>query len=296
MTEYTDEVFTGERALFKAKDVVVKNSTFEDGESPLKEADNIEIYDCDFKWKYPLWYSKNIKMKDSVINEMGRAGIWYTDNISVEDTVVIGPKNFRRCKGVKLTNVDFKDAQETLWNCQDVQMTNVEIKGDYIAMGSENLVLNDVTIHGNYGFDGAKNVEVHNSKLYMKDAFWNTENVCVYDSYIEGEYLGWNAKNLTLVNCTIKSLQGFCYIDNLKLVNCKLEGTVLAFEYSSVDAEIVGKVDSVLNPRSGTIKADEIGTLMIVKDEVDPDKTRIYCDNIHRTIDFADFSEEEYHH
>ncbi|MCR5353954.1 MAG: DUF3737 family protein [Lachnospiraceae bacterium] len=296
MTEYIEEVFTGERALFKAEDVVVKNSIFQDGESPLKEANNIEIYDCDFKWKYPLWYSKNIKMKDSIINEMGRAGIWYTDNISVEDTVVIGPKNFRRCKGVKLTNVDFKDAQETLWNCQDVQMTNVQIKGDYIAMGSENLVLNNVTIHGNYGFDGAKNVEVHDSKLYMKDAFWNTENVCVYDSYIEGEYLGWNAKNLTLVNCTIKSLQGFCYIENLKLVNCKLEGTVLAFEYSSVDAEIVGKVDSVLNPKSGTIKADEIGTLMIVKDEVDPEKTKIYCDNVNRTIDFADFSEEEYHH
>ena len=148
MTEYTDEVFTGERALFKAEDVVVKNSTFEDGESPLKEASNIEIYNCDFKWKYPLWYSKDILIKDSVINEMGRAGIWYTDNISVEDTVVIGPKNFRRCKGVKLTNVDFKDAQETLWNCQDVEMTNVEIKGDYIAMGSKNMVLNDVTIHG----------------------------------------------------------------------------------------------------------------------------------------------------
>lgn len=296
MTEYRDEVFTGERALFKAEDVVVKSCTFEDGESPLKEASNIEIYNCDFKWKYPLWYSKDILIKDSVINEMGRAGIWYTDNISVEDTVVIGPKNFRRCKGVKLTNVNFKDAQETLWNCQDVQMTNVEIKGDYIAMGSKNMVLNDVTIHGNYGFDGAENVEVHNSKLYMKDAFWNTENVCVYDSYIEGEYLGWNAKNLTLVNCTIKSLQGFCYIENLKLINCKLEGTVLAFEYSSVDAEIVGKVDSVLNPKSGTIKADEIGTLMIVKDEVDPEKTKIYCDNVHRTIDFADFSEEEYHH
>ena len=72
---------------------------------------------------------------------------------------------------------------------------------------------------------------------------WYTDNISVtdsivYDSFITGEYLGWNAKNLTLINCTIESLQGLCYIDNLVMKNCKLINTTLAFEYSSVDAEI----------------------------------------------------------
>ena len=44
---------------------------------------------------------------------------------------------------------------------------------------------------------------------------------------------------LPLVNCTIESLQGMCYIENLKMVNCKLINTTLAFEYSTVDAQIV---------------------------------------------------------
>lgn len=120
-------------------------------------------------------------------------------------------------------------------------------------------------------------MEIHDSRLLSKDAFWNSENVTVYDSFISGEYLGWNAKNLTLVNCTIESLQGMCYIENLVMKNCRLLNTTLAFEYSTVDAEIIGKVDSVLNPTGGVIRADEIGDLTIEADKVDPSKTKIIC-------------------
>ena len=96
-------------------------------------------------------------------------------------------------------------------------------------------------------------------------------------SFISGEYLGWNAKNLTLINCTIESLQGMCYIENLVMKNCRLIHTALAFEYSTVDAQIQGKIDSVLNPSGGIIRTDEIGELIIEKDKVDPAKTRIIC-------------------
>ena len=89
--------------------------------------------------------------------------------------------------------------------------------------------------------------------------------------------MGWNARNLTLVNCTIESLQGMCYIENLKMVNCKLINTTLAFEYSTVDAQIVNTVDSVLNPSGGIIRADKIGKLILEKDKVDPGKTTIIC-------------------
>ncbi len=126
-------------------------------------------------------------------------------------------------------------------------------------------------------FDGVKNMEIRNARMLSKDAFWNTENVTVYDSFISGEYLGWNAKNLTLVGCTIESLQGMCYIDHLVMKNGKLLNTTLAFEYSTVDAEITGKIDSVMNPSGGVIRADRIDELIIEKDKVDPEKTRIIC-------------------
>ena len=189
--------------------------------------------------------------------------------------MIEAPKNFRRCRGVNLQNVNFPNAAETLWNCEDVTMEHVTAKGDYFAMNSQNMVLRDFQLVGNYSFDGVKNMEIHNARMLSKDAFWNSENVTVYDSFISGEYLGWNAKNLTLVNCTIESLQGMCYIDNLVMKNCKLLNTTLAFEYSTVDAEITGKIDSVMNPSSGVIRADSINELIVEKDKVDPLKTKI---------------------
>ena len=275
--EIRQEFLTGERALFHGQDLVIYDTIFTDGESPLKESSNIEVYGSSFKWKYPLWYSKNIKVKDTTFFEMARAGIWYTDNISVEDCLIEAPKEFRRCDGIKLKNVSFSNAEETLWNCKNIEMDNVVARGNYFAMGDENVKVNGLHLYGNYSFDGAKNVEVRNSKLLSKDSFWNSENVTIYDSYICGEYLGWNAKNLTLINCTVESLQGMCYIDNLVMKNCKLINTTLAFEYSTVDAEITNKIDSVLNPSGGTIKAESIGELILEKDKVDVTKTKIIC-------------------
>ena len=279
-TKIDCEMLSGERALFKGESLEIHNTIFFDGESPLKESRNIEIYDSMFKWKYPLWYSKNIIVKNCTWFEMARAGVWYTDKISVENSAIEAPKNFRRCRGIVLRNVSFSNAAETLWHCDDVNIEDtVAANADYFAMNSENLRVKNLTLYGNYSFDGSKNVEVHSSKLLSKDAFWNSENITVYDSFISGEYLGWNSKKLTFVNCVIESLQGMCYIDNLIMKNCKLLNTTLAFEYSTVEADISGSIDSVLNPSGGFITADSISQLIIEKDKVDPSKTKIICRN-----------------
>lgn len=269
--------FTGERALFHAKDLSIKDAIFDDGESPLKESQNIELLGCMFKWKYPLWYCKHVVAKDCKWFDMARAGVWYTDDLYVENAMIEAPKNFRRCKDIVLKNVDFFHAEETLWNCNHVKLMNVTAKGDYFAMNSNDMYISDFKLDGNYSFDGCRNVELHNATLLSKDAFWNSENITVYDSFISGEYLGWNAKNLTLINCTIESLQGMCYIDNLVMKNCKLLNTTLAFEYSTVEAEIASGIESVINPTSGTIKAEYIKELIMEKDKVDVSKTNIIC-------------------
>ena len=275
MKQITQQFLTGERALFQARNMRIDDTIFADGESPLKESQDIELYGSMFKWKYPLWYSKNIKMKDCVIFEMGRAGIWYTDNISIEDTPIEAPKNFRRCTDVCLKNVTLPNASETLWSCDRVTMEHVSAKGDYFAMNSHDMVISDFTLVGNYSFDGVKNVEIRNAKMLSKDAFWNSDHVTVYDSFISGEYLGWNAKNLTLINCTVESLQGMCYIENLVMKNCRLLNTTLAFEYSTVDVQVNGAIDSVLNPSGGVIRAGEIKELIMDATKVDPKATTV---------------------
>ena len=279
MKTCTQQKLTGERAAFGTVDAVFTDCIFEDGESPLKESADLTLEGCAFRWKYPLWYCKNVVTDRTHWFEHARAGVWYTRNVTVKNALIQAPKNFRRCKDVTLENVDLTNAEETLWSCDGVRLTNVSAKGPYFCMNCENVTVENLRLDGNYSFDGAKNVTVKNSVLLSKDAFWNTENVTVENSYLCGEYLGWNAENLTLVNCTIESLQGMCYIKNLKLVNCKLINTTLAFEYSDVEAEIASGVDSVLNPRSGFITADSIGELILEADKIDPAKTKITVRN-----------------
>lgn len=277
--EVKQQFLTGERALFGARGLRITDTIFDDGESPLKESADIELIGSMFKWKYPLWYAKDITVRDCTWFDMARAGVWYTDRITVADSAIEAPKNFRRCHDLTLSNVSFPNAAETLWSCDGVRIDNVTAKGDYFAMNSRNMVIHGLTLYGNYSFDGVENVEIYASRLLSKDAFWNSENVTVYDSFISGEYLGWNAKNLTLINCTVESLQGMCYIQNLVMKNCKLINTTLAFEYSTVDADICSTVDSVLNPAGGTIRADSIRELILEKDKIDVTKTKIVCRN-----------------
>jgi hypothetical protein len=280
MKHIKQQLLTGERALFNSKDMEISYSTFADGESPLKESSNIKIDHSMFKWKYPLWYCKNIVVEDSTLFETARSGIWYTENIAISDTIIEAPKNFRRSKKITLENVNMPNALETLWNCEDISFKNVTAKGDYFGMNSTNIKIDGFQLVGNYSFDGGKNIEIHNAKMLSKDAFWNCENVTVYDSFISGEYLGWNSKNLTFVNCTIESLQGMCYIDNLVMKNCRLLNTTLAFEYSTVDVKIDGTIDSVTNPSSGIICAEAIGKIIMDETKIDPKKTQIITGEI----------------
>ncbi len=275
MNEKRNGIFTGERALFAASGIKVYDSLFKDGESPLKESRGVEVYNSTFDWWYPLWYCKDVTLCDTTLTVNGRAAAWYTDNITLKNCTVGAPKTFRRDRGVRFENVSFTASPETLWDCEDVVGKKVRAVGDYFALNSKNMEFDELYLEGKYSFDGVKNVVIRNSKLITKDAFWNSENVTVYDSYVSGEYIGWNAKNLTFVNCTVESLQGLCYIENLVMKNCRLPNTTLAFEYSTVDVEIVGGIDSVINPSGGIIRAESIGELIMESDRVDPGKTQI---------------------
>ncbi|NEG88876.1 DUF3737 family protein [Bifidobacterium aerophilum] len=266
---------TGERAEFFAHGTTYIDTIFADGESPLKHASNVTLDNCSFQWKYPLWYAHDVTVRNSTWFEMGRAGVWYTNRMLVEDSTIEAPKNFRRANDITLRHVDLTNAEETFWSCNDVTLDDVVARGDYFGMNCERVAASGFRLVGNYPFDGARDVTVRDSRLISKDAFWNTENVTVENSYVSGEYLGWNSRNLTFVNCTIESLQGLCYIDNLVMKNCRLVNTTRAFEYSTVDVDAHGTIDSVVNPTGGVIRADAIGTLTLEADRIDPSKTTI---------------------
>ena len=254
MKSILNQTFEGERACFKAKETLFDHCTFQNGESPVKESKDLKFLHCEFLWKYPLWYGKNLEVENCHWGEGGRAGVWYSEHVTIKNSLIEGPKNFRRCQNLTLENVKIPNASETLWECENAALENVEVKGDYFAMNSSRITLKNVKIDGNYPFDGAEDVYAEDCVFLSKDSFWNAKKVTLVRCNIVGEYFGWNSKNVTLIDCSISSHQGFCYMKHLTLKNCYLQGTDLSFEYcEEIDAEILDAPLSIKNPTSGRI-------------------------------------------
>lgn len=66
MQEIKEKFFEGEHALYGLSNASLENVTFGNGESPLKETKDLVIKNNIFKYKYPLWYSDNIKVTETV--------------------------------------------------------------------------------------------------------------------------------------------------------------------------------------------------------------------------------------
>lgn len=260
-----DQYFEGERPLYVRHGLRLENVSIGPGESSLKEGSDLEAENCEFQGKYPFWECKNVTIKNCIFREGSRAAIWYSKDIQMADCLVEAPKMFRRISDVRLENVKLPNALETFWDCKDIEAKNIEAeKGDYIFMHCSDIKIDGFKLKGNYSFQYAKDVVIRNADMDTKDAFWEAEDVTVYDSRINGEYLGWYSKNLHLVNCKIGGTQPLCYCENLVLENCVFEDDAdLAFEYSDVEASIIGPVPSVKNPRSGRINADSYGAIIL---------------------------------
>lgn len=255
----------GERPLFGVHDLVLDGVTIHAGESALKKTSDITAVNCTFEGKYPFWHSRAFVLDHCRFTVGARAALWYSQGCTMRDCVVEAPKMFRKMSGISVENTNFPDGEEMLWDCDGVTLRNVAIDNcDYLFMHTDNIDIDHYRQNGNYTFQYCRNVVIRNAVINSKDAFWNTENVTVYDSEINGEYLGWYSKNLTMVNCRISGTQPFCYISGLKLVGCTMaEDSDLAFEESDVDAEILSRITSVKNPHRGTIRASQVGELIL---------------------------------
>lgn len=266
MKEIKNQEFGGERPLYREHDLHLDNVTIHLGESAIKETYNIEAENCQFEGKYVLWECRGFKVKNCLFKETSRSSMWYSSNLEMEDCNVEAPKMFRRMHGISLKNCQFPNAEETLWDCDNVRIENCTIaNADYFAMHTDNIYINKYHQDGNYSFQYSKNVEIHHAVLNSKDSFWECENVSIYDSEINGEYLGWYSKNLKLVRCHISGEQPLCYCENLVLEDCTFDPeSNLAFEYSTVHATINGDILSVKNPTSGSIEVHgKIGDLIL---------------------------------
>ena len=262
--------FDEERALYYLQHTDVVDCVFAgpaDGESVLKEARDVGIKNCRFSLRYPLWHVQGFDMDGSSMDELTRAAIWYANDGKITNSVLGGIKAVRECHNIDLTGCQIV-SQEFGWKSSHITLKDSSITAEYLFLDSSHVKLDNVKMKGKYSFQYMEDLEIRDSYLDTKDAFWHSKNVTVVNSTLKGEYLAWFSENLTLINCHISGTQPLCYCKNLKLINCTMEATDLSFEYSEVEAEVNGHVDSIKNPKCGYITVDSVGEIIMTDDVV----------------------------
>lgn len=264
MKIYDKKTFDEERALYGERDILVSECRFDgpaDGESAFKEGGEINAENCYFNLRYPFWHCDGVKILDSHMTENCRAALWYSSDIEIEGSRLHGIKALRECNRASIENCDVI-SPEFGWFSSDIIARNSSFVSEYFMLRAKNLDFKEVDFKGKYSFQYVEDSVFENCNFDTKDAFWHSKGVTVRNSTVKGEYLAWYAEDLTFENCTLIGTQPLCYCKNLKLINCRMIDCDLSFEKSSVEAHIVGPIDSVKNPESGNITADKIGEII----------------------------------
>lgn len=268
METIENQAFDMERALYGSKGVSLLNCRFDgpaDGESALKESQDVQVSHCFFNLRYPFWHDRRLTIADSEMTELARAALWYSEEIEITNTKLHGIKALRECSRIKMNGCDIV-SPEFGWSVRDIEMKDTAAESEYFMMRSNKLTFEQVRLKGKYSFQYIEDSVFDHCVFDTKDAFWHAKNVTVKNSVVKGEYLAWYCENVTFENCKIIGTQPLCYCKGLKLVNCEMEDTDLCFEKSEVEATLTAPVISIKNPASGHIYVPAV-TEVILDDE-----------------------------
>ena len=271
-----NQCFDEERALYGSNGIKIKNCRFDgpaDGESALKESQDVVVEGCYWNLRYPFWHDQKLEIIDTELTENCRAALWYSKDIIIHDSKLHGIKAVRECSNVKIKDSHIV-SPEFGWFVDNMQMENCEVEAVYFMLRSTGLDFKNVRFKGKYSFQYIENATIENCVFDTKDAFWHAKNVVVKNSVIKGEYLAWYAEDITFENCVITGTQPFCYCKGLKLINCEMHEADLCFEKSEVEATIMTPVISIKNPKAGCIKVPAVNE--IIQDDADA-KGEIVC-------------------
>lgn len=264
MKTIENQTFDMERAFYASSGIALKDCTFDgpaDGESALKESEDIRVSHCFFNLRYPFWHDNGLIIADSEMTELCRAALWYSSDVEIADTKLHGIKALRECSRVKMRGCDII-SPEFGWSVQDMEMKDCKVQSEYFMMRSGRLHFTDVELKGKYSFQYIQDSVFEGCRFDTKDAFWHAKNVTVRNSVIKGEYLAWYCENVTFENCKITGTQPLCYCRNLKLIDCEMADADLSFEKSDVEAVITTPVVSIKNPLSGCIRVPRVGEII----------------------------------
>ena len=250
-----------DRAFYGSKNVHFKNITIdglEQNDSVFNECRNITIEDTNIILNYCIWHCHNITLCKTILDANSRSSIWYCQNIEIVNCKINGVKACRNCSNLILKDCII-NSDDFGWKCEGVKVINCKINGVSQFLDSSNIAVDGVEFKSKYIFQYSDNIKVLNTIIDSKDCFWHAKNAYCKNCKLVGEYLAWYSENCIFENCHIDSFQSLCYCKKLKLINCTMSNANLCFEYSEVDADIKGHVNSIRNFLSGKVVVNSLG-------------------------------------
>ena len=187
MTTLEHQTFDAERALYGSDGVTLRDCRFDgpaDGESALKESENVTAERCYFNLRYPLWHVRGLTARDCELTQQCRAAIWYSERIAICGTKLHGIKALRECSDVAMRDCDIV-SPEFGWSVHGISMEHCTAESEYFMMRSTDLQFRDVTFKGKYSFQYIENATFEHCRFDTKDAFWHAKNVVVRNSVIK---------------------------------------------------------------------------------------------------------------
>lgn len=269
------KVFSGDRPLFKEKNLCLELPEFLEGESALKESRNITIIQGKFLGNYPLWHVKNAELIKTHFLEQCRSSVWNSSGLKFADCVIQGPKFLRTSSCIEANNIKIINSDECCWFCADIMINNGHISGNYFGLKSNSIKVYNSSIYGMYACIYNVESTFSNVKIKGKDFLWYSKNIRIVNSTINGDYLGWYSDSITIIDSEIKGKQPFCYSTNVVLINTTLVDTTGAFEYSTVSVFTPKVIKSIKNPIQGTIISNGIDDIKFDDHEINYKQTKI---------------------
>ena len=149
-----NQTFDEERALYGSKNLLIKNVSFDgpaDGESAVKECEDIEAENCFCNLRYPFWHVHGLKISGTEMTEFCRAALWYSDGILIKDSKLHGIKALRECADAVIENCDII-SPEFGWSVRGIKMSDSTAVSEYFMMRSEDIQFKNVDFKGKYSF------------------------------------------------------------------------------------------------------------------------------------------------
>lgn len=151
----------------------MKDCTFDgpaDGESALKESENITVDHCFFNLHYPFWHDTKLKIEHSEMTPACRAALWYSQNVEIHDSKLHGIKALRECADVKMADCDII-SPEFGWSVLGSRMTGCTAESEYFMLRSDHLTFHDVRLNGKYSFQYITDSVFEHCSLTRKTRF-----------------------------------------------------------------------------------------------------------------------------